>query len=1545
MSETENHIAIIGMACRFPGANNVNTYWKNLCEGTESISFFSEEEVQSRGVDAKLLQDPNYVRAGGVLESIEDFDAALFGFNPREAKLSEPQHRLLLECGWEALEHAGYNPRSYDGLIGVFAGSGIGRYLTHNLIPSFDWNDEESKEEARIENFFGYLATRLSYKLHLTGPSVTLQTACSTSLVATHMACQSLLNYECDMALAGGAYVHLPQYKGYWHEPDGILSPDGHCRTFDSNAAGTVFSSGGGIVVLKRLQDAIDDGDCIDAVILGSSINNDGDRKVGYSAPSAQGQSEVVAMAQAVADVKPADIRFVETHGTGTLLGDPIEVSGLKKAFNLSTKNHCALGSVKPNIGHTDAGAGVAGLIKAALAVKNGVIPPNINFENPNPALEIEKSPFYINKERLNWPDDQGSRIAGVSSFGMGGTNAHAIVKQPPELGPRKEMSGPSVIVLSAASEKSLHKAEINLEKFLQNSTRDNIKDIAYTLQVGRVPLAHRRAIVCQDKDDLLAKLRGDVTHDSVAGQIDESAKSVAFMFTGQGSQYANMGRDLYDNVEVFRTVFDQCAELLQSHLGQDLRTLLYVTPENEEEASKILGQTKITQPLLFAFEYALAKTWKAWGIEPTSFIGHSIGEYVAACLCGVMSLEDALLLVTERGRLIQSLPGGTMLAVSLPEEKITQFLSDDISLAAVNAPESCVLSGETPAMNKLAEELEKQDIAFGKLHTSHAFHSLMMDPILDSFRQRLEDIQLSKPSKPFISNVTGKWITDEEATSPDYWVRHIRQAVRFSDGIQCLADTHKGVLLEVGPGNTLCTLSRKNNQTKNLKILASVRHPHDLAGDEIFIYRTLSTLWTNGCDVKWKALPNAEQCRRVHLPTYAFDRKRYWVEPEVQKNNTKPQQTTGKQTDIDKWFYQLNWKRTPIIHSRPSPSKLKKTWVVFAYPSRIAETLKAELATHGDEVIVVLPGTEFKYEENQYTIDPSKSDHFDRLLTTIYKEPSHFQFVYALSLHTSSSQADINAVKDNCLNLLNLAQAIEDKEDVVNTGNDIVLNVLTSGAEDVLGSEEIDPDSALAAGVALVNGQEQPNCFTRHFDIPVEELSQADSGWTKILAKDLHSDIDARSIAYRNQQRWQPAFDSLDLSGRTATMLRDKGVYLITGGLGKIGLTIAQFLADKVSARLVLLLRSKFPPREEWDGIIAQSKDTSLVDRLQLIRDIEKKGSTVQVMSADVSNIDQMTEIVESIKKEYGALNGVIHSAGLIEEGAFKTIPDIRHQDFENQFRPKVKGVKVLKQALVNTDIDFCLLVSSLASQLGGLGSTVYSSSNRFMDAFARKMHREGHPWLSTNWDTWQFGALPIQSNDPASVEFSTYYLTPDEGMQALDKVFSVGDFMPVICISTGDLNSRYEQFVLRTQEPSLQIQTESAPHQEESSAQTEHQDSTENDSPRNEMEKALVEIWQSLLGLDHIGIKDNFFELGGDSLLGLRLTSRIRKQLNMKLSINELFKAPTIIELAPSLEEKNKKSENGSNGASQLQKKIDEMSPEEISALLEKKQQERNA
>ena len=706
MSNSENHIAIISMVCRLPGANDVNTYWKNLCEGVESISFFSEEEAQASGVDAETLKNPNYVRAAGVIDKIEEFDPALFNFSPREATLTDPQHRLLLECGWEALENAGYNPRTYDGMIGSFAGSGPSNYLLNNVIPSKYWQDPDARYEIIFENFFGYLSQKLSYKLHLQGPSVTVQSSCSTSMVATHLACQSLLNYECDMALAGAASIHLPQHVGYIYQPESIRSPDGHCRAFDSNAAGTVFSNGAGMVLLKRLQDAIDDGDCIDAVILGSAVNNDGGRKHGFTEPCAQGQAEVIAMAQGLAEIKPEEVRFIETHGTGTLLGDPIELTGLKKVFNIDKPNHCALGSVKSNIGHTDAVAGIAGLIKTAMAVKNGVIPPSINYEKPNPALGLESSPFYINNTCMNWPEEQGNRIAGVCSYGMGGTNAHAIIQQPPELKSRKEMSGPSLVVLSAANEKSLQRAETNLENFLQNSSKDNVKDIAYTLQVGRVSLAHRRAIVCQDKDDLLAKLRGDVTHDSLTGSTKNSDNSVAFMFTGQGSQYANMGRDLYEQVEVFRTVFDQCADLLQPHLGQDIRTLLYVTPDNEKEAAHTLGQTKITQPLLFAFEYSLAKMWETWGIEPASFIGHSIGEYVAACLSGVMSLEDALLLVTERGRLIQSLPGGTMMAVSLTEEKVARWLNDEISLAAINAPESCVLSGETQAINKLAEEL-----------------------------------------------------------------------------------------------------------------------------------------------------------------------------------------------------------------------------------------------------------------------------------------------------------------------------------------------------------------------------------------------------------------------------------------------------------------------------------------------------------------------------------------------------------------------------------------------------------------------------------------------------------------------------------------------------------------------------------------------------------------------------------------------------------------------------------------------------------------------
>lgn len=878
-------IAIIGLTGRFPGANSIETFWENLKGGVESISVFSDEELSASGIDVGALKDyPNYVRARGILEDVDHFDASFFGINPKEAEVIDPQQRLFLEAAWEALEKAGYDPENYKGSIGVYAGMSNNYYFLSNVYPHPELIELVGGLQTMMGNEKDYLATRVSYKLNLKGPSVSVYTACSTSLVAVCQACQSLQSYQCDMALAGGVSITLPQKRGYLYQEGGIGSADGHCRAFDAKAQGTVFSNGLGIVVLKRLEDAISDGDTIYAVIKGHALNNDGSSKVSYTAPSVDGQAEVIVMAQALAGIDAETITYVETHGTGTPLGDPIEIAGLTQAFRAGTTatGFCAIGSLKSNVGHLDAAAGVAGLIKTVLALKHRQIPPSLHFEKPNPKIDFPNSPFYVNTRLSEWKTEEIPRRAGVSSLGVGGTNAHVVLEEAPPLQPSSPSRSSQLLLLSAKTSSALEKSTENLVEYLSENQTSNFADVAYTLQVGRRAFEHRRIITCSDIPSVLKSLKSKDPK-VVFTQVQEYRDPpIVFMFPGQGVQHVNMGLELYRSEVHFREQVDGCSEILRPLMGLDLRKLIYPKESQTEEAQKQLTQTWITQPALFMIEYALARLWMSWGIRPESMIGHSVGEYVAACLAEVFTLEEALGMLASRARLMQQLPGGAMLAVRLPRKELESLLPQRLSIAAINGPSLCVVSGPTDAVEVLHKELSERQIMCRPLHTSHAFHSEMMDPVLNPYTEIVKKAKLSPPKIPYVSNLSADWIKPEEAMAPSYWAQHLRHAVRFAESVQLLMKDPRRIFLEIGPGQTLSTLVRQQQDKESRQVvLSSLEGVQDQeSGDVASVLKTLGRLWLCGVSVDWDRFYSNERRHRMNLPSYPFERKRYWIEP-----------------------------------------------------------------------------------------------------------------------------------------------------------------------------------------------------------------------------------------------------------------------------------------------------------------------------------------------------------------------------------------------------------------------------------------------------------------------------------------------------------------------------------------------------------------------------------------------------------------------------------------------------------------------------------------
>jgi phthiocerol/phenolphthiocerol synthesis type-I polyketide synthase E len=884
MSDTEK-IAIIGTAVRFPGATNIDAFWRNLRDGVESISFFSEEELIAAGVNSAVVKDPNYVRAAAVLNDVETFDAGFFGFTAREAEITDPQQRLFLECAWEVMESAGYVSEETAGRVGVFAGAGPNRYLLR-LLTSVPNATPVDIFQFLIGNERDHLPPKVSYKLNLTGPSINVQTACSTSLVAVALACQSLLGYQCDAAIAGGVSIALPQKAGYYYEEGGVTSPDGHCRTFDALARGTVVGSGAGAVFLKRYSEALADGDQIHAVICGAAINNDGAARIGYTAPGVDGQAAVIAEALSVAGVEASSVGYVEAHGTATPLGDPIEVAALTKAFRHGGDQRsaaCALGSVKTNLGHLDAAAGVAGLIKVVEALRHKQIPPSLHYENPNPEIDFASSPFYVNSKLSEWTSRATPRRACVSSFGIGGTNAHLVLEEATQKITKQDAASvPQLLVLSARSRAALDQSITNLTNYLKRNDAAALADVAFTLQAGRKSFVHRMAVVCNDVGAAAEALERDR---AFVGEHKGEAR-VALMFPGQGAQQLMMAVQLYETIPEFRHDLDVCAEILKQHAAFDLRTLLYPQESQRLEAEKLMQQTAVAQPALFCVAYSLAKLWERWGVRPFAMIGHSIGEYVAACLAGVFSLEDALRLLAERGRLAQQLREGAMLAVAVSESEALDLTSAKVSLAAINGPVQCVVAGEVEAVTKLEEKLTADGITCVRLQGTRAFHSAMVQPMMAAFAGCFRRVSLHVPTTPYVSSLTGTWITNAEATSPEFWIRQLREPVRFADGIRTLCGSGVNVFLEVGPGQTLSSLVRSHpDRAVEQIVLGSLGRKRS---DSVSMLGALGQLWIAGVEPKWKEIHQAS-VRRVSLPTYPFERRRYWVDVAPQARVSDP--------------------------------------------------------------------------------------------------------------------------------------------------------------------------------------------------------------------------------------------------------------------------------------------------------------------------------------------------------------------------------------------------------------------------------------------------------------------------------------------------------------------------------------------------------------------------------------------------------------------------------------------------------------------------------
>lgn len=1367
-------VAVIGMAGRFPGARNIQEFWDNLKNGVESISFFTEAELEAAGVERELFTNPNYVKAKGLLQQVEYFDNHFFGYNPKDAQMLDPQTRIFTECVWEVLEDAGYDPYAYQGLIGLYAGAGINYYWEALALTSGAGDASEQLSRLQLMDK-GFLPTRISYNLNLRGPSVYVYTACSTSLMAVHMACRALLTGECQIALAGGVTLLLPQQNGYLYQEGMISSPDGHCRAFDAGARGSVFGEGAGVVALKMLKNAVADGDHIYAVIKGTAINNDGMRKVGYVAPSIEGQADVIRAAQRIARVEPESISYIETHGTGTILGDPIEIEALKRAFRSDQKQFCRIGSVKTNIGHVDSAAGIAGFIKTVLALYNKQIPPSLHYERPNPKIDFENSPFFVNTRLTDWKNDNYPLRAGVSSFGIGGTNAHVVVEEPPpepvavpvgvihesplresplresplRESPRRESPTPwQLIMISAKTKTALAKIGANLAGYLQKNPGIQLADFAYTLTVGRTHFPYRRTIVCHEilgaMDQLLQPGEPILT--------PETEPEVTFMFPGQGSQYPNLGRELYQTEAVFREEMNRCREILKPILNEDIISVLY--PENPQAGDEgRIYETALTQPVIFSVEYALATLLMKWGLKPCRMIGHSVGEYVAACLAGVFSLEDALTLVARRGQLMQEMAEGAMLSVPLGEAELTPWLTSQLSLAAVNGPALCVVSGPQAAIEALEEQLEEKRITSSRLPVSHAFHSAMMEPALPKFREQVRRIQLSALKIPYVSNVSGTWITTGEAMSPDYWVSHLRNPVRFSQGLIKLLETGPNVFIEVGGGRTLTGLMEAHPRFEPQihKTVNSMRHPKEAGSDLRRLLTMIGQLWGHGVSLDWNELYNGQTRRRLSLPTYPFERQRFWLDGNLGALqggfNLQPTKA-GQKRKLENWFYTPGWKRSELVTpevSKTNPGGFPPGEIlIFTQEQEFCLRLTGEIRQAGANPIFVKVGPKFfKESADCYDIDPHQPEDYRRLFGDLQKSgklPTTIIHLWMLGL-PQTENIDLSRLETatdlGFYSLLYITQAIG----ALTIKGDISLTVLTNNMQPVTGRESLAPEQALVLGPVKIIPQEYQGLKLRTIDL---EIPASDSKETESLFKNLLAELTAYDresvVAWRENERWIPSFESvkLNLPAEIPSRLRPNGVYLITGGLGGIGLTIAKYLAQSVRAKLALIGRSPLPPRAKWgEWLQEHSTQDQVSQKIWKVKELEELGGTVITVNADIADLGQMQKAFADITGEFGKIDGVIHCAGVADGG----IIQLRNRETTDPvLAPKVNGTLVLDKLFRDQPLDFVIICSSLASVIPTFGQVGYTAANGFLDAYARyKNRRDGTFTVAVNWDNWQ--------------------------------------------------------------------------------------------------------------------------------------------------------------------------------------------------------------
>ncbi len=1433
-------IAIVGMAGRFPGAENVDKFWNNLQQGKDAVRFFSTDELEPF-VPRAILDAPNFLKAGYVLDDVDMFDADFFGISQREAGYMDPQHRLFLECAWEAMENAGYVPGKMTIPVGVYASAAISTYLMRLGSEFLPWVPT-SFFDVLLGNDKDYLATRVCYKLGLTGPGVMVQSACSSSLVAVSMACQGLLEYQTDMALAGGICLTIPQKHGYLCvDGDGFLSPDAKCRAFDAGAAGTVQGNGVGVVVLKRLEDALAQGDSIHAVIRGFAINNDGSDKAGFTAPSLAGQRNVIREAMAMADVQAENISYIETHGTGTALGDPLEISALTDAFGKTSSNqYCPIGSVKTNIGHLNTAAGVASLIKVALSLRHEQIPPSLHFERPNPAINFAQSPFYVNTRLQPWESANSKRIAGVSSFGFGGTNVHMIVEEAPV----RQKSGNGhpwrILPLSARSESALAASIKNLRTHLAETKELALGDVAHTLQMGRKEFPYRAVVSCRDISDAIDQLDGSCP---ICGPAPEAGPAMFFLLPGQGA-CPGMTASLYKQEGVFRQTIDQCARIMQPLLGADICEAMTAGTESREEFHAV--------PTLCAVQIALAKLWQARGIVPAMLMGQGAGLYAGAALAGILSLEEVLLL-----------------AVAYDLEARGQ------SLAGIEG--------------------------------------------------KLQAIAPRMPQIPLLSPVTGNWITAAEASSLNYWLSPEHHEVDLLNGLTAALQKFSGVVLEIGVSNQL--LREKIPGQTATPMIAGLPGMGDTASEDAFMTRSLGELWRAGASVDWACLNPEGAGRRVPLPTYPFERKRFFLDRPLESAAHAEPSAKTENKDTAGWFYAPTWKRQSFLGEPKNISALERhTWLVFMNDGEHGKTIDRLLRQMNQDVIQIWKGNAFaRLGQNSFSIRPAHLEDYASLFTLLTKENCRAEYFLHLWNVDMLTAQHIEPLREHAYDsLICLVRALDDS---AWSGQQLRLGVLSTNTHAVLGDEEIVPEKALLLGPCLVAPQEFPGLTCLAVDLP----EKSDPASAELHLKNILADLlslqpkeDTKILAYRGKSRWERHFQPVHLKPQVhGPRLRHGGVYLISGGFGGLGSVMAEFLAREYQARLVLVGRSPLPEREQWEAVAQCASDAQQSSRAKQLLALKKNGAQILALSCDVADEAAMQKVFAQAVERFGDLDGVIHAAGVVSDAAIKNPAETK-----NNMRPKVLGSAVLHRLCEAYSPDFLLLCSSLAAVGGLAGSSDYTASNNVLDARAYCQRTPLH-CVSVNWNYWLGTGMSKQSavNTPQRDRTAIDGLTPEQGIYALQRILESG--LRHVAVCTKDLTTfLHEARQGRPTQPDESVQ-------QQDSGYPRPDIDVPYIAPRTVLEHTLSDIWKEVLELADVGIDDPFLDIGGDSLSAIKLDSRLREVFSMKLPLNALFTHDTVAKLAKYLTDQEE--EKGLVLATaELFQQVKNMSQEEIRAAL---------